>query len=436
MHLLRLRPSPKQLSIWNNGLEPHPIHATEGWVQFLQTLAPLSSLSDMHGETKERTQKRQQLLSVVYDLAQEDENFHNGECGMFAMILSGACATTHHVSDATDVFNFPDHDDTSKMVKKVRQTTAESDSESESEASEESAGRAKRRRPNPRTTASPARFNNAEQSNDIEGDSCMHRNPTAYFDNDAKPDLHMPDASVHEADMPSTRHRQDSSSHATDSKQQWSQFDMTYGGSADTWPPQRTDTGTDMIPRWPQAMSAASSFDMNQPLPLGISGTGPFSEQQPPPNRRGPPELQQQYHTFMMPSVPQPHFDTVPNTPVVSPNQLARMHSGLRHDQQHSYGPYSLPYGGIHPSGDLAASGSTGKPLAQQHAALAQPQMALRPFVGPEGQMGLYSATQDPEHPGFFYARPGHPHGPILESQHSGRGFPTYGSGAYDPNYL
>jgi len=91
LHLLRLRPTPGQLQEWNNGVEPHPTHATQGWVQFLMEIGPPALMDKIFGENKEKTETRKKLLGVAYDLALQEQRYKDGECGMsissFAFLL-------------------------------------------------------------------------------------------------------------------------------------------------------------------------------------------------------------------------------------------------------------------------------------------------------------------------------------------------------------
>ncbi|KAK5119963.1 hypothetical protein LTR85_007039 [Meristemomyces frigidus] len=76
LHLLRLRPSPKQLKTWNNEkCEPHPTHAKIGWTAFLRELAPVDSLDEIPPTTGERVGYRRRLLQDVYHVAEMEEDY-------------------------------------------------------------------------------------------------------------------------------------------------------------------------------------------------------------------------------------------------------------------------------------------------------------------------------------------------------------------------
>ena len=82
LHLLRLRPTPAQLKEWNkNCVEPHPTHVNQGWTEFLKTLAPPSTCDDPRG-TDDKTEERQKLLAQIYDLAEREERYLDGEIGL------------------------------------------------------------------------------------------------------------------------------------------------------------------------------------------------------------------------------------------------------------------------------------------------------------------------------------------------------------------
>lgn len=81
VHLLRLRPTPEALEQWNEGTEPHPTHVSQGWVQFLMELAPPTCVREIRGESKERCDSREKLMTVVYDLALKEQQYDAEEYG-------------------------------------------------------------------------------------------------------------------------------------------------------------------------------------------------------------------------------------------------------------------------------------------------------------------------------------------------------------------
>ena len=77
-----MRPTPAQLKEWNkNCVEPHPTHVNKGWTEFLKALAPPSTCDDPRG-TDDKTEERQKLLAQIYDLAEREERYLDGEIGL------------------------------------------------------------------------------------------------------------------------------------------------------------------------------------------------------------------------------------------------------------------------------------------------------------------------------------------------------------------
>lgn len=84
LHLLRLRPTPAQLKEWNEDKsEPHPIHVTKGWTEFLAELAGVSIFEELQKEDKNRTDTKKELLNQMYKVAGLEESYLNGEAGKF-----------------------------------------------------------------------------------------------------------------------------------------------------------------------------------------------------------------------------------------------------------------------------------------------------------------------------------------------------------------
>lgn len=82
LHLLRLRPTPAQLKEWNKDcVEPHPTHVNRGWTDFLRELAPPSAVDDLR-EPDDKTEERKKLLAQVYELAEREERYLDGEIGL------------------------------------------------------------------------------------------------------------------------------------------------------------------------------------------------------------------------------------------------------------------------------------------------------------------------------------------------------------------
>lgn len=83
LHLLRLRPTPAKLKEWNNGsVEPHQTHVTKGWTEFLKELAPPSGFDEMR-EPDGKNEERRKLLAQIYDIAKREEDYKNGEIGLY-----------------------------------------------------------------------------------------------------------------------------------------------------------------------------------------------------------------------------------------------------------------------------------------------------------------------------------------------------------------
>lgn len=89
IHLLRLRPTPAQLKIWNEDKsEPHPTHVTKGWTAFLEELAGVSIFDDLQKEDKKKTESKKELLKEMYHVAGMEESFEIGELGVFLKDVS------------------------------------------------------------------------------------------------------------------------------------------------------------------------------------------------------------------------------------------------------------------------------------------------------------------------------------------------------------
>ena len=83
IHLLRLRPTPAQLKVWNEDKsEPHPTHVTKGWTAFLEELAGVSIFDDLQKEDKKKTESKRELLKEMYEVARLEESFEVGEIGV------------------------------------------------------------------------------------------------------------------------------------------------------------------------------------------------------------------------------------------------------------------------------------------------------------------------------------------------------------------
>lgn len=91
LHLLRLRPTPAKLKEWNkSSVEPHQTHVTKGWTEFLKELAPPSCLDDAR-EPDGKIEERKKLLAQIYDIAKREEDYLNGEIGLYhTECLSGS----------------------------------------------------------------------------------------------------------------------------------------------------------------------------------------------------------------------------------------------------------------------------------------------------------------------------------------------------------
>jgi hypothetical protein len=120
LHLLRLRPTPAQLKEWNkNCVEPHPSHVNKGWTAFLKELAPPSTCDDLR-DKDDKSAERQKLLAQVYELAEREERYVDGEIGLWHSNCKIALLADHY-TDGTDRFMW--HDDSlcrSSAKRKVR----------------------------------------------------------------------------------------------------------------------------------------------------------------------------------------------------------------------------------------------------------------------------------------------------------------------------
>ena len=86
MHLLRLRPTAEQLRSWNGDVA-EPIKTIEniGYTAWLRELTPLSTLElEREVPSEQPDQKlaqRIKTLEELFDVAEKEESFANGECG-------------------------------------------------------------------------------------------------------------------------------------------------------------------------------------------------------------------------------------------------------------------------------------------------------------------------------------------------------------------
>lgn len=88
LHLLRLRPDPEQLRIWNEDkTEPNPIHEYQGWTAFLKDSAGAEIFDELPKEDKVRTEKRKYLMEQMYDVAQFEQDFLDGGVGEYLLCL-------------------------------------------------------------------------------------------------------------------------------------------------------------------------------------------------------------------------------------------------------------------------------------------------------------------------------------------------------------
>jgi len=102
---LRLRPTPEELKEWNNGcVEPHQTHVNKGWTEFLKELAPLGIFDDMREPEGKEQQERQRLLAQIYDLGKKEEEYKNGEIGMWVNHQHILLSLTDLSTDGDDVF--------------------------------------------------------------------------------------------------------------------------------------------------------------------------------------------------------------------------------------------------------------------------------------------------------------------------------------------
>lgn len=131
LHLLRLRPTPAQLKEWNKDcVEPHPTHVNRGWTDFLRELAPPSTVDDSR-EPDDKTEERKKLLAQVYELAEREEKYLDGEIGLLHSEYTTALLANHY-TDGTDKFMW--HDDSlcrSSAKRKIQRSPDESLDESD-----------------------------------------------------------------------------------------------------------------------------------------------------------------------------------------------------------------------------------------------------------------------------------------------------------------
>ena len=89
MHILQLRPTPARLQKWNEGAgEPNLTHRTRGWTAFLQELAPLDILKDIQPTSSQLVNRRQELLTQMYEVAEKEEDFLNDRGGKSSLSYS------------------------------------------------------------------------------------------------------------------------------------------------------------------------------------------------------------------------------------------------------------------------------------------------------------------------------------------------------------
>lgn len=82
LHLLRLRPTPKQLTEWNGGVaEPHKTHVNEGWTAFLRELASKKILDEIPVDSLDKAKQRPKVMDNMYMMAQAEEDYLEGARG-------------------------------------------------------------------------------------------------------------------------------------------------------------------------------------------------------------------------------------------------------------------------------------------------------------------------------------------------------------------
>ncbi|KAK4548530.1 hypothetical protein LTR36_009440 [Oleoguttula mirabilis] len=333
LFLLRLRPTPEKLKAWNmEKCEPHPTHVRQGWTAFLKELAPLDSLDEIAPTTGERIGQRRALLREVYTVAEMEEDY----CA-FGMDQQYQCED-------------PDKPTSSKFSKRPRhvpsETTSGDDgpyicSRSSSPASSARAPSKKPRRDSVRSDAKPSVVHNklARQMSTFTtdgepvtemgapvsrryGEDTPMETPPAHFPIATQPPK--PDRKVAVA-VP-TKHprrshpkltewraaqreaRQHQHQHQSTTLQQWrapqapltTSFDSCTSGTEQTFDPYKGQAGGySMFPG-----------DHNYAFPQPQYTPAP----QPQPQPMAP--------VYQATHFPEPHFDTVPNTPTFSPTSL------------------------------------------------------------------------------------------------------------------
>ena len=323
--------------------------------------------------------------------------------------------------------------------------TSESDSESEPEASGESAPRPKRRRLNPKTTATSTAASDVGPTELSRVESMLTGTNAMRLDKDAKADVHMTDATAKYWAEQASKDMQRCHSNFVDNKQsmpmpqQWQPFDMTYGGSANPW----TTQGFTAAQGWPEAASATSSFEMQEPFTLGVPGNN-F------PNKpdycfpQASSALQQPlgqhvYPVHMMTSLSHPHFDTVPNTPLMPVSHLLSLESEQAHPAQSAYRPnghggHGLPTYGSHASQSLSMPSSRSAQTPQQgYAFEQQAALPLRPSTGADSRLDFSPYSQRHSHAGLGHAHSHPEHQQVSNFDATGRfdrGVSAYGHGA------
>ncbi|EME43175.1 hypothetical protein DOTSEDRAFT_72529 [Dothistroma septosporum NZE10] len=79
LHLLRLRPDPDQLKIWNKDkTEPNSTHLYHGWTAFLKESAGAEIFDELPKEDKVRTESRKAMMEQMYRVAQLEQDFLDG----------------------------------------------------------------------------------------------------------------------------------------------------------------------------------------------------------------------------------------------------------------------------------------------------------------------------------------------------------------------
>ncbi|KAK6437030.1 hypothetical protein LTR95_006778 [Oleoguttula sp. CCFEE 5521] len=344
MHLLRLRPTPDQLAVWNHdNAEVRNTHRTQGWTEFLQELAGEPVVCAIGGP-EDKEGKRKELLKKLYCVAKLEQDFVDGA-------IDG---------DAT--FFWTPEPSKPAAVKKAKYS-AGSTTESETEGSEITVSGLPSRR---RIAGSPASvvvrgskrvpLGSKLKDEKIEVDTVVqpdidHRNST----------LPVGTGSSRARRQPVARMRQTTDASRVEHRD-LDQVPRHVQEQTQPWFPQQVTQSANCHDQIPPAESFASSYHLANWHGRSTSFEGvPKAPCQPMPEyghqhadvKHNMPVEQQTCAVNMVHHIPQPQFaDTVPNTPMLSEGGIL---GHFTHHQppchsHHGMEPHGLPIP-MHPLG-------------------------------------------------------------------------------------